>query len=127
VFESARRNENVPFVDQVAVRLASLGDEIATRKEKLQGLRTRVGPEPNGTQRRIIACSEAVIADLIAEQQRITAGPPELATLCLPLAPRLRRLRASTARGFVFHERSSDDFGRHSCYSRAPLGYLWRW
>jgi hypothetical protein len=77
VSESVRRNELVPFIDQVAVRLAGLGDEIATRREALQNLRERIGPKPNGIQRQLVAASKAVIADLIAERDLLMrAGPP---------------------------------------------------
>jgi hypothetical protein len=71
----ARRHEVVP-IDRTS-RLAALRDEIARRQQALKELRQRMA-DPSGkpqggrsTQAQIVAASAAVIADLIAERDRL--------------------------------------------------------
>ena len=69
--DPTRRNEVVPCT---AARVIALSDEIATREQALKKLLQRTQGKRLGarsTTRQIIAASEAVIADLIAERDRL--------------------------------------------------------
>ena len=75
-----RRNEVVPAC--TAARIAALGEEIAARQQALKNLRERAqGQGARSTARQIVAASEAVIAELVAERDRLArqleAAPAE--------------------------------------------------